>query len=141
MAMNDPNRRKSKNNYDPASVDSNTYNDAAGARKISNAGHNLKPIQLNGSTYTTNIVTARLIGKGKTLAIYNNTAGALSVTLGDSAVAALAIGAVSGESVGIAVPPNSYLYLNTYVNDYIIGNSASLICYIVTDDTFMEARR
>ena len=140
--MNKPARRKAKDNYDPGAVDSNTYNDAAGSRKISDVGHHLEPIKINPTSFTCDISTKRLIGKGVVLALYNNDTVVHSVTLGDSTVTSLVAGVANASGqAGIALAPGQYTYVNTYIYDYAISDSANVLAFVVTDDTFMEFRK
>ena len=137
MVMKIKDRRTARNNYDPSSVDSNSYNDAAGARKVSDVGHHLKPIDL-GSSFTTDASTRRKVGKGKSIAIYNAGAAVGSITLGDSTITSLAVGVTNANgNVGIPVNINSWVYLNTYKYDHIIADSADLKVFIIEDDTFI----
>ena len=139
--MNSPKRRVARNNYDPSSVDSNTYNDAAGSRKVSDVGHYLEPIIIDAATFTTDLTTARIIGEGTILALYNSDTAVHSITLSDTAVVALAAGTVSGSLVGIALPPGQYTYINTYTHKYAITDSNKVFAYKVVDDTYMNFRR
>lgn len=125
-----------KRSDDPSSIQSQSWNMQVGAQKNMEMGHHLIPIPL-ATGFTTAATTIRAVPKGVTLAIYNPTGTAISARVSaDSAAAALAIGvvdAVTGD-VGVAVPPNSYLYLATFDKSYII-TGAGAITYIVADDT------
>ncbi|HLD91703.1 MAG TPA: hypothetical protein VI911_11950 [Patescibacteria group bacterium] len=130
------NRRKANNNYDPSSVDSNSYNDAAGARKTIEVGHHLKPIKTGATTFTTDCSTKTKVGKGISLAIFGVADG--SVTIGDSTVAILATGVTDANGfVGIPVMAEHWIYLNTYTYDYIITSSADIKVFIIEDDTYI----
>ncbi len=135
MGMKVKNRRTADNNYDPSSVDSNSYNDPAGGRKITDVGHHLKPIDV-GSGFTTDATTKRKIGKGIAIAVFSVAGGA--VTIGDNAtVTALAAGVVDASGhVGIPVPPNSWVYLNTYTYDTVI-TEAGVMTFIIEDDSYI----
>ena len=140
--MNSPKRRIAHNNYDPSSVDSNTYNDAAGARKISDVGHYLAPVQTGATSFTTDLTTAALVGEGIILALYNSDTVVHSITLDTVAPAsALSAGTVSGALVGIALPPGQYTYINTYTNQYARTDDSTVFAYRVVDDSFMGFRR
>ena len=59
---------------DPHMIESNTYNEAAGSRKVSEVGRSLLPIP-TGTGFTTNATTAtNLPAFGLNFAIYNNAA-------------------------------------------------------------------
>jgi hypothetical protein len=125
-----------KRSDDPSSIQSQSWNMQTGAQKNMEMGHRLVPISL-GTTFTTAATTIRAVPKGITLAIYNPTGTAISARVSqDPAATALAIGAVDAVTgdVGVAVPPNSYLYLATFNCNYII-TGAGAITYVVADDT------
>ena len=129
-------RRKTTNKVYSAEIEDLKFNAPAGADKVISGGHHLLPIP-TGNTYTTAATTRIAVGKGVTLAIYNNTAGTLSATVGDITVTSQAVGAVQANTdfVGIALKPNDYTYLNTYNKDYVIVSAAGAIVYIVKDET------
>ena len=127
-----------RNVDDPNTIAANTYNEQAGAQKQTNAGQHLKPINIDGTTYTCNLTTARGIGKGKTLAVYNNSGSLGSITLGtDNTVTVLASGVVSGSNAGIACKPNDWTYIAVYDMQFAIASAATLLCYVVDDYTYI----
>lgn len=134
--MKSKDRRTARNNYDPNSVDSNSYNDAAGGRKITDVGHHLKPIDL-GTSFTTDATTKRKLGKGVAIAVFSTAGGV--VTIGNYAdVTSLAAGVVSaGGYVGVPIPPNTWIYLNTYLYDTVI-TGAGVMTFIIEDDTYIR---
>jgi len=139
MADNINKQRTAKANYDPSSVDSNSYNNAAGGRKVTLVGHHLKPIKTGLNTYTTDISTRTKVGQGVTLAIYAKSDS--TVTIGGSGVLSLAVGVTDANGkVGIPVVANTWIYLNTYLDDYIISSSNNIVAYIVEDDTYIVYR-
>jgi hypothetical protein len=122
---------------DPSSIQALTYNEQTGAQKNMDMGHHLIPLKINATTFTTDATTARAVPMGKTLAIYNNTGSAGSITLGDtSAVALLAAGAtdVNG-NVGIPCKPNDWTYISVYDRQYVISSAATLLVFVVKDDS------
>jgi hypothetical protein len=126
--------RSTDQGLDQGSIFNNSFNTASGSFKVSEVGHKLKPLLVAGS-YTTDFTTSRKIGKGATLAFYNTTGSAAAVTIGDSAITALAVGVTNAQgSVGIPVPPNSWLYLNSYDQEYCI-TAAGIKSFIVEDHT------
>ena len=127
----------SKQVADPSLVSASTYNQAVGAQKNMDMGHHLRPISIDGTTYTTDLTTSRGVGKGKTLAIYNNSSTLYSVTLGDSTVTSLAPGVVSGANAGIPCQPNTWTYVATYDKDWAITNNVALLCFVVEDPTYI----
>lgn len=122
---------------DPSSIQVMTYNEAAGAQKNMDAGHHLVPMNVNATTFTTDATTARSVGMGKTLAIYNNSATVQAATLGDdAAMTALAVGAVDAAgNVGIPCQPNTWTYIATNNRQFVRTSNASLLVMIVKDDT------
>lgn len=130
-------RRKVSNRVYSGETEDLKFNHASGADKVISAGHHLKPIMIGSSTYTTNATSRLSVGRGVTLAIFNNSAGVVSATLGDSAVTSQASGAVQAgtEFVGIPLKPYEFTYLNTFDKDHVITSSSSALVYIVEDDT------
>ena len=126
---------------DPNGIKSAEYNPASGGQKSLTVGPRLIPIPVvvtGSATWTTNISAATALPEfGMTLAIYNTTGTAGSVTVGqDGTVTAQAIGAVDANgNVGVACTPNAYTYLSMGNNQWIIGTASTLICYIIEDPT------
>jgi hypothetical protein len=109
---------------DQGAITSVEHNVLAGAKKSVLVGPALTIVGTLGS--------ARSVGIGASLWIYNNSATVGFVRVfapGESA------SAPTGLADGIAVPPNSYIYLNTGTKMSIIGSAATLGCYLVQDDT------
>jgi hypothetical protein len=131
------------NNIDPNAIENNTYNDAAGSRKVSEVGrHNLPFPMISGGTtaYTTNLTTALpLPKKGMGLAIYNNSGTVHSVTLGESVsspAAALAAGVTDAAGhVGVPCTPNAWTYVATGTKTWVITDSASLLVFLISDNS------
>lgn len=130
-------RRKISNRVYSGETEDLKFNHASGADKVVSAGHHLKPIVASSSSFTTNATTKLCIGKGVTLAIFNNSGTVVSVTLGDSSVVSQSAGAVQAgtDFVGIPLKPYEFTYLNTFDKDYVVTSSASALVYIVEDDT------
>jgi len=136
MSIKIKNRRSAKSNYDPSSVDSNSYNDAAGGRKITNVGHHLKPMKIGAAAWSTDASVARKIGKGISIAVFAKADGA--ITIGEAGVLSLAAGVVDVNGcVGIPVLTGQWIYLNTFTYDHIITSSNDLLVYIIEDDTYI----
>lgn len=99
-------RRRAKENYDPSSVDSNSYNDAAGAKKIIPVGPKLKPI-ISTSTDASSRVK---IGKGKAIAIFANGVGEVTRFICEADVA----DSLDGDHILISSPTvDYYIWFNT----------------------------
>lgn len=137
-----PSRKHTRMNFDPASNSNNTYSDYSGGVKISDVGHRLIPIPTADGVGTTNASSAINVGKGVSLAIYNNAGAAASVTTGPSSVTSLAIGVSVAaatpqiaQSVGIPCKPNDWTYINTYDHTHVVTSAATLLVYIIQDDT------
>ena len=126
---------------DPASVKLLTYNEPSGGRKSLPIGPHLLPLGDGAGGYTTDATTKRALGVGgKNLAIFNkSTTVDYSVTVGDSSVAAQAIGAVQSgtQFVGIACPAESWTYVSTYSETFVITNNANLVVYLIDDPTYI----
>jgi len=125
-------------------IANNIYNNAAGAQKNAEVGRFLVPLNIDGSTYTTDATTARrLPSKGRNVAVYNNSGVVHSITAGDrdvAAMVALAIGVVDNATrrVGIACPPNAWTYVALYEQQDVISDNAALLVYLIEDDTFIK---
>lgn len=130
-------RRKVSNKVYSGETADLKFNQASGADKVIPAGHHLKPVFIGVGGYTTNATTRLNVGKGVTLAIYNNSALVASATIGDATVVSQAPGAVQAGTpfVGVALSSQSFTYLNTYDKDYIVTSAATVLVYIVEDDT------
>lgn len=130
-------RRKVSNRVYSGETEDLKFNQASGADKVIPAGHHLKPIFIGLNTFTTNATAKLNVGKGITLAIFNNSAGVLSATIGDSTLVSQTVGAVQAgtDFVGIPLRPYTFTYLNTFDKDYVITSSANALVYIVEDDT------
>ena len=135
-------RNNGEQALDQGEIANQSYNQAAGAQKVMTVGGKLKPFQTGASAYTTDFNTAsRQVGKGATLAFYNNTGAVASVTIGDSSVTSLAAGVTNAAGrVGVPVPANSWVYLNTYDLDFAITSAVTCMGFIVEDDTSISVR-
>lgn len=128
---------------DPSSIQAVTYNHQVGAQKNMEMGHHLIPIPTAPTTFTTDVSGAAvaLPSKGITLAVYNNSSTAYAITLGDSTVTALAIGATNTSGfVGVPCTPNNWTYLATFDKTHAISNSSNLKVMIVADSTVINSQ-
>jgi len=124
------------------------FNEAAGTLKVAQAGFKLKPLPLTGTTFTTDASTARKFpDKGLSLALYNNAAAVASFRLSKAAApASLAPGVVDNTvgdtfgDVGIPVPANSWFYTNSYDAATIITSAATLLVFLVEDESKLAAK-
>jgi|SRR5580698_5141550 hypothetical protein len=131
------------NNLDPNAIENNTYNDAAGSRKVSEVRRHCLPFPyISGGSlaYTTNLTTARpLPKKGMGLAVYNNSGAVQSVTLGESATSpasALAAGVTDANGhVGVPCIPNAWTYIATGTKTWVVADSASLLVFLISDNS------
>jgi hypothetical protein len=104
-----------------------SYNDWAGALKV------LGPVQgvfkilgaLDAGVQTPQF--------GATVAVYNN-----STTTAFVAVYPQTGAAPTGGANGIAVPPNSYIYVSMGANQFIIANAATCFGYQVIDESYLS---
>lgn len=127
---------------DPSTIAAHTYNEPAGARKSAEVGRHLLPLN-SGGTPTTNATTAIVVGKGKNLAVYNNSNAVGSITLGDSnnvptAQAPGAVQASTTQNVGIACAPNAWTYIALADQDQVIASAATLLVYLIDDPTSIK---
>jgi len=135
------NNRDTSQSLDSGAIANQSYNQEAGVQKVAQAGLKLKPLKLSETSYTTDFSTRRQVGMGTTLAFYNSTGAALTVTLGDSAVATLAAGATTAAGkVGVPVPANSWFYTNSYTETHAITSAAGLMGFIVEDSSSISVR-
>jgi hypothetical protein len=129
---------------DPSSIELLTYNEPSGARKSLTVGPHLCPIGDGAGGYTTDASTKKILPKaGANLAIFNkSTTTAYSVTVGDSTVTAQAIGAVQAgtQFVGIACAPDTYTYVSTYPENWVVTNNNNLVVYLIDDPTYIVAQ-
>jgi hypothetical protein len=130
---------------DPSSIANLTYNESAGAQKNTEVGHKKLALPDGASGWTTNATVAKkLPKKGANLAVYNNAAAVGSITTGTNtpALVSQAPGAVQastdGQSVGIACPPNAWTYIACGEHDWVIASAATLLVYLIEDDTSIK---
>lgn len=117
-------------------VDAIEYNPASGGQKSLIVGPRLLPIPISGG-WTTNASAGLVLPSlGLSLAIYNNSGTAGSVTISPALTTSQAIGAVDANgNVGIACPPNAWTYLSNSTSQYIISSTSTIIVYIMEDPT------
>lgn len=129
---------------DPSTISNLEYSDAAGSKKVSEVGRHLVPLKfvsVGVVTYTTDASTKRVLDNaGACLAVYNNSAGVQSVTLGeDSTIASLAVGVTDATGhVGIPCAPNSWTYIACGQSNWVITSSAVLLVYVIDDNTSIK---
>jgi hypothetical protein len=134
------------NVQDPSSIDAVEFSKSAGSKKVSEVGRHLIPIPyISGGVvaYTTDASTARrLPNAGICLAVYNNANAVGSITLGPgpSAPTVLAPGATDASgNVGVPCAPNSWTYIACDVNVWVIASVATLLTFIIDDETSIKA--
>lgn len=128
---------------DSPAIHNNVYNNASGAEKNTDVGKHFVPLNIDGSTYTTDATTARrLPSKGRNIAVYNKGATLRSVTLGDgvTVLASLAVGVVDNATkrVGIAIKPNDWTFIACYEQVEVISDHADCVVYLIEDDSFIK---
>jgi len=130
---------------DPSAIELLEYNEQSGSRKSIEVGRALLPLGDGASGFTTNAVTPRILpSAGRNLAIYNNAATVGAVTVGDNTMTAQAAGAVqtSGTNhfVGVPCPPNAWTYLAAAQWNWVAANAATLLVFLIDDDTYIIAQ-
>lgn len=121
---------------DPDQIKSIEYNPAAGAQKSLTVGPRLIPIKIATGYVTDASAKVALPSLGVNLAIYNNAGAVGSVTIGGSAITALAPGATDAAgNVGVACPPNAWTYVSAGNNQYVFTSAVTLLVYIIEDPT------
>jgi hypothetical protein len=121
-------------------VESVGYNISSGGFKNTPIGPKLKPLNSDGSTFTTNATVSVPLGiAGLNLAIYNNAGAVGSVTVSPLSVASLAPGATDAAgNVGVACPPNAWTYISMGDAKWVIASAATLLVYQIDDDSFLS---
>lgn len=118
-----------------------SFNEKAGARKITEVGRKLIPLKSNATTFTTDASTARALpAAGKNIAVYNNSNAIKAVTFGeDGTITALAAGATDASGhVGLACPANSWSYFAAGESVYVIATDATTLVYLIDDDSYIS---
>lgn len=128
--------------YDPSAIDNLEFNAAAGSHKISEVGRHLLPIPYvsGGSVaYTTQANAAPVILPilGTNLAVYNNSGSLASLTLGeDNTITSLAAGTTDASGhVGIPLAPNSWTYIASASQQWVITSAATVLVFMIDDTT------
>jgi hypothetical protein len=129
---------------DPNAISLLQYNNPSGARKSVQMGQHLLPLPVPGvgTGYTTNVSSGpyALPGMGKSLAIYNSSGTAGSITFGsDNTVTALAAGATdSSGRVGLPCPANAWIQFSAGYSNWVISSSSSLLVFLINDETSIQ---
>jgi hypothetical protein len=122
---------------DAGSSEGVIYNKYAGAQKNIEVGSNLKPIKLSETSWTLDATTARRVGKGAQVFIYNNSSTVYTVRFGSTS--SVTSGAVADiDANGQATLPckaNDWTRVSSGTLDWMIANNASLLVYLLIDDT------
>lgn len=100
------------------------FNQYSGGMKQTDAGPALEIIGT--------LAAEKAVGIGASLWVYNNAGAVGWITFYSGTGAAPT---PSGLSNAIAVPPNSYLKVNSGLNGVIVGSAATLGVYKILDDT------
>jgi hypothetical protein len=127
---------------DPSAIDNITYNERAGARKVTEVGKYLIPLNNGAGGFTTDASTVRVLqAAGLNLAIYNNSGTVQAVTFGDSTMAPQAAGIVqtgaNAPFVGIPCTPNSWTYVASGIWQYVGTSNASLLVFVIDDPSYV----
>lgn len=132
-------RRSSDENFDVQKTASDTYNEESGAQKNIEIGPKLIPIKLSETSWTTDATTARRVGNGTNLAVYNSSATLYGIRFGkDSSVVAGAAGTVDANG-NVSLPCQSgWTYFSSGEDLWVITQNASLLVFIVKDHTYMK---
>ncbi len=147
MAVEKPNKKirqmDGRGVEDPANINNLTYNEASGGFKSIEIGPFFKPLRIGASSYTTDATTARAVKKGAMIAVYNNSGTIGAITCGDSAaMAALTVGATDANgNVGIPCAPNTWTYISTYEKQFIRTTAATLLTFIIEDETYISSQK
>lgn len=133
-------KRNTKGNkvQDPSLIANLQYNEKSGAQKQVDVGPKLIPLDAGTATPTTSAATIKALpSMGKSLAIYNNAGTIASVTFGAAGQVSLAAGAVDAvtKAVGIPCKPNDWTYLSAGEATHVIASAATLLVFIIDDDT------
>jgi hypothetical protein len=125
---------------DPASIAAIQYNEKAGAQKQLTVGPSLMP--LPGNVTVANAAPVN-IGMGKIIAIYNNSGTLATVAFGaDNTVTVGAAGSLDGSNnPSIPCKPNDWTYLSNGEKPYILTSAATLLTFLVDDDTLIQPGR
>jgi hypothetical protein len=104
-------------------------------------GPHLLPLPDGASGFTTDASTKKILPAfGLNLAIYNKDTSVHAVTIGDSTVAAQAVGVVQAgtQFVGAACRPGDWTYLSMANFNWVVTDNNSLVVYLIDDDTSIK---
>lgn len=134
-------RRRSDENFDVQKTASETYNEESGAQKNIEIGPKLLPIKLSETSWTTDATTARQVGTGINVAIYNSSSTLYGVRFGEAnTITAGASGTVDANGkVSLPCAPNSWTYFASENDSWIISQNVALLVFIVKDHTNYRA--
>ena len=145
MAITIKNRTVAGNySVDPSSIDLLTYNEKAGAKKVTPAGPLLLPLGAGTpgvGGFTTDASTPKILNSaGLSLAIYNSDTRVHAVTVGDATMTPQAPGAVqSGATPFVGVPcgPGAWTYVGAGQWNWVATNSSTLMVFVIDDHTLI----
>ena len=124
---------------DTHAIENSQNNKYAGAEKNISVGPNLVPVKYANAgvlTYTTDLSTVRIVGTGKSFAVYNpNTTG--SITFGaDATRTSLAAGACDQANGNVGVPcPQGWSYVSNYDQPAVITSASTILVFLIQDDS------
>jgi hypothetical protein len=108
------------------SIESNSYSEKSGARKNIPAGWVLSSV-----VPSANATAGYNIQPGTNMAFYNNSNTVAFVSFYAAGSSVPTPSATNAQ----AVPPNSYAYLNSGINNAFVVSAATCISYIMDDET------
>jgi hypothetical protein len=129
MPKNIYRRVENEHTKDTQSLQSQMFDMLSGAQKGIDMGPALSILgELNSA--------AVHVGIGAQLRVFNNSASVAWVAFGDSSLAA-----PTGGSDGIAIPPNSYVFVCSGEDDHVRASAATVFGYKASDDTTLRLEK
>jgi hypothetical protein len=132
------------NGYDEGHIQQAIFNSHSGAQKNLDVGPwhiGITYVNAGVVSYTTDATTARVVGRGVQLAVFNNTAGVLPIRVSREATPVLgAVGAVGEDFSVVPCKPYDWTHISTGQFDKVLTGSANLLVYVVADDTLIEKK-
>jgi hypothetical protein len=111
-------------------------NTRAGANKTLIVGGQLKTPSSATQVVATDFSAGKSVTPGTSLALYNNSGTVAWATMNQVALGALI--APSSGTTGIPLAPNAWTYLNMGDNDTFQTSAATVLAYIIQDDTTFQ---